>query len=144
MTGLDAPAEAFAGFWVRVLASLIDTVVFGAAIVPIVLAVYGPAYFDSTAIVAGPLDVLLTWVLPAVAVVLFWTFRESTPGKMALGLRVVDAATGGHPTTAQYVGRYFGYYLSAIPFGLGFVWVALDPRKQGWHDKLAGTVVVRR
>ena len=40
--------------------------------------------------------------------------------------------------------RYLGYYVSAIPFGLGLLWVAFDPRKQGWHDKMAGTVVVRR
>jgi uncharacterized RDD family membrane protein YckC len=37
-----------------------------------------------------------------------------------------------------------GYYVSAIPFGLGLLWVGIDPKKQGWHDKLAGTVVIRR
>ncbi len=39
--------------------------------------------------------------------------------------------------------KYLGYYLSAIPLLLGFVWVAFDKRKQGFHDKLAGTFVVR-
>jgi len=41
------------------------------------------------------------------------------------------------------IGRYFGYFLASIPLGLGLLWVAFDKRKQGWHDKLAGTVVIR-
>jgi uncharacterized RDD family membrane protein YckC len=47
------------------------------------------------------------------------------------------------PSTGQLVGRYLAYYVSIIPFMAGILWVAFDPRKQGWHDKLAGTVVVR-
>jgi uncharacterized RDD family membrane protein YckC len=78
-----------------------------------------------------------------VGVVLFWMYRQATPGKMAISARIVDAQTGGRPSNAQLIGRYFAYYLSMLPFCLGFVWVAFDPRKQGWHDKLAGTVVVR-
>jgi uncharacterized RDD family membrane protein YckC len=83
-------------------------------------------------------------VAPAVATVLFWMYRQATPGKMALGLRVVDATTGRPASTGQLVGRYLGYYVSMIPLLLGLLWVAFDPRKQGWHDKLAHTVVVRR
>jgi uncharacterized RDD family membrane protein YckC len=41
------------------------------------------------------------------------------------------------------VGRYLGYFVSAIPLFLGLIWVGIDGRKQGWHDKLAGTVVIR-
>jgi uncharacterized RDD family membrane protein YckC len=41
------------------------------------------------------------------------------------------------------IGRYLGYYDSTIPFLLGLMWVGIDKRKQGWHDKLAGTVVIR-
>lgn len=140
----DAAPLEYAGFWSRVLASLIDTVLICIVVLPIVLSVYGPEYFDSDTLLAGPLDFLLTWVLPAIAVILFWVYKEATPGKMALGMRVVDATSGGPASTAQYVGRYFGYYVSTLPLGLGLLWVAWDPRKQGWHDKLAGTVVVRR
>ena len=43
----------------------------------------------------------------------------------------------------QLIGRYFGYLLSVIPFGLGLLWVAFDKKKQGWHDKMSGTIVVR-
>lgn len=41
------------------------------------------------------------------------------------------------------VGHCFAYYVPAIPLCLGFLWVAFDSKMQGWHDKLAGTVVVR-
>ena len=91
----------------------------------------------------GPADLLLNWVLPAVAVVLFWVYRQATPGKIAIGARIVDARTGGRPSTGQLIGRYFAYYVSMLPLMLGFIWVAFDARKQGWHDKLANTVVVR-
>ena len=61
---------------------------------------------------------------------------------MMTGLRIIDARTGAKPTTTQFVLRYIGYYVSMIPLFLGILWVALDPKKQGWHDKIAGTVVV--
>ena len=60
-----------------------------------------------------------------------------------LGAEVVDAKTGAALSVRQSIGRYLGYYVSILPLLLGLVWVAFDPRKQGWHDKLAGTVVVR-
>jgi uncharacterized RDD family membrane protein YckC len=70
-------------------------------------------------------------------------YKQATPGKMAMSLRVVDAVSGKKPSTGKLVGRYLAYYLSTIGLFLGFLWVAFDPKKQGWHDKLAGTVVVR-
>jgi uncharacterized RDD family membrane protein YckC len=82
-------------------------------------------------------------LLPAIAVVLFWVYRQATPGKMAIGAKIVDAKTLGKPSTGQLIGRYLSYYLSTIVFLLGFIWVAFDARKQGWHDKLAGTLVIR-
>ena len=63
---------------------------------------------------------------------------------MAIPAKIVDGQTGGKASTSQLVGRYFGYFISGIPLGLGIIWIAFDRRKQGWHDKLAGTVVVRR
>ena len=43
----------------------------------------------------------------------------------------------------QAIGRYLGYYVSIFGLMIGFAWVAFDPRKQGWHDKLARTLVIR-
>ena len=133
----------YVGFWARVGASIIDTMLVVVICFPLVTWIYGRDYWSSTALVQGPVDFLINWVLPAVAVLLFWIYRQATPGKMAISARIVDAQTGGRPSNAQLIGRYFAYYLSMLPFFLGFVWVAFDPRKQGWHDKLAGTVVVR-
>lgn len=138
-----SPTPPYAGFWLRVWASVIDSVLLALVILPVVRAIYGPAYWDSEALVQGPADFLLTFVLPAVIIVWFWKAKEATPGKMAIRARIVDAATGGKASTKQLWIRYLGYYVSSIPLGLGLLWVAWDRRKQGWHDKMAGTVVVR-
>lgn len=133
----------YAGFWIRVGASLIDTILIALLTSPIVYLIYGPGYFtDNDQLIAGGWDFLVSWVLPAVAVIVFWIYRSATPGKIMLGIRIVDAQTGGKPSIGQLIGRYFAYYVSAIPFMLGFLWIAFDGRKQGWHDKLAGTAVI--
>ncbi len=141
---MDATEFEYAGFWIRVWASVIDSILVVVIIYPILTAVYGFGYWESESLIQGPLDFLLSWVAPAIAVLLFWISRQATPGKLAVGAKIVDAQTGGKPTTGQLLGRYAGYYVAAIPLLLGFIWVAFDPRKQGWHDKLAGTVVVRK
>ena len=131
------------GFWARVWASVIDTALLMIFIVPAVLAIYGWGYLRSGKLFAGSADFVLQVVLPAIVVVAFWIYRNATPGKMVIHARIVDARTGEAPSTGQLVGRYLGYYVSLFALGLGFIWVALDARKQGFHDKLAGTVVVR-
>lgn len=133
----------YVGFWLRVWASIIDSVLVLAVTLPVLMAVYGRVYFESRGWLHGPADFLISYLLPAIAIVAFWHFRQATPGKMAIGARVVDARTGAAPSVAQCIGRYLGYYVSIIPFFLGMIWVGFDPKKQGWHDKLAGTVVVR-
>lgn len=133
----------YVGFWARFVATIIDGILLLAITLPLLFAFYGSAYLTSENIVEGPLDLLLTYVFPVVATVLFWYWKQATPGKMAVSAKIVDARTGKEPSVGQYIGRYFAYILSTIPFGLGFLWVAFDSRKQAWHDKLAGTVVVR-
>ena len=144
MENSGSTALTFAGFWSRVWASLIDTFLFALIIIPFVLMIYGfEEYVKNEKLFAGPADFVLQVVLPAIAVIAFWIYKSATPGKMAIHARIVDARTGAPASTGQLVGRYFGYYLSLIPLGLGFIWVAFDAKKQGFHDKLAGTVVVR-
>jgi len=133
----------YVGFWLRVWASIIDTVLVLIICLPLVHWIYGAEYWASTRLIQGPADFLITWVAPAIAVLLFWYYRQATPGKMAIRARIVDAKTGGKPRTGQLIGRYLAYYVSTIPLLLGFIWVGFDARKQGWHDKLAGTLVVR-
>ena len=142
-SSIDTVELEYVGFWPRVGAAVIDSLLVLAIAWPLLTWVYGTAYWSSSALLQGPADFLINWVFPAIAVVLFWIYRQATPGKMAISARIVDAETGEAPSTSQLIGRYFGYYVSTIPFCVGLLWVAFDPRKQGWHDKLAGTVVVR-
>lgn len=134
----------YVGFWARTGAAVIDSILMLLIIVPAIYWIYGPQYFETPEAIAGPADVLLNWVFPAIAVILFWVYRQATPGKMVVGARIVDAITAQPPSKGQLIGRYVGYYVSMIPLLLGIIWIAFDARKQGWHDKLAGTVVVRR
>jgi len=135
----------YVGFWPRVGASLIDAIILLIITTPPLVAIYGWGYFtdQDKPLIAGPADLLLSWILPAVAVILFWLYKQATPGKMAVSARVVDARTGNSLTVGQSIGRYLAYFVAMLPLFLGIIWVAFDPRKQGWHDKLAGTVVVR-
>ncbi|MGB5746371.1 MAG: RDD family protein [Desulfobacterales bacterium] len=135
--------QEYAGFWIRVGASLIDTILVLIIISPFLTAVYGKAYWLDSSWVKGFWDLVFSYILPAVAVITFWVYKSSTPGKMATNLTIVDARTGGKPSTRQFIIRYLGYYVSTLPLLLGFIWVGIDKRKQGWHDKLAGTVVLR-
>jgi uncharacterized RDD family membrane protein YckC len=134
----------YVGFWARVGAAIIDTILFAIICVPLLTMFYGREYWMGYGgLIAGPADFLINWLLPAVAVILFWMYRQATPGKMAIGAKIVDAKTGGKCSTGQLIGRYLAYYVSIIPLMLGIVWVGIDAKKQGFHDKLAGTVVVR-
>jgi uncharacterized RDD family membrane protein YckC len=135
----------YVGFWPRVGASIIDTFILIAVFTPPVVAIYGWGYFtdENKPLISGVADFLFSWVLPAVAVILFWLYKQATPGKMAVSARVVDAKTGNTITVGQSIGRYLAYFIAGLPLGLGIIWVAFDSRKQGWHDKLAGTVVIR-
>ena len=134
----------YIGFWWRVAATIVDSILGAIIILPIAFQVYGEQYLWSEDLFQGPLDFFLQLVFPAIAVILFWIWKGATPGKMAVSAKIVDAQTGGRPSPAQCLGRYLAYFVAFLPLGLGAIWVAFDKRKQGWHDKLAGTVVIRR
>jgi uncharacterized RDD family membrane protein YckC len=134
----------YAGFWVRVGASIIDTLLLTLLTLPPLIAIYGMEYFTANSgYVQGWADFWISWMLPAVLVIALWQWKSATPGKMAISCIIVDAKTGSKPTIGQSILRYIGYFVSTIPLGLGLLWVGWDKRKQGWHDKIAGTVVIR-
>lgn len=73
----------------------------------------------------------------------FWTQQNGqTPGKMLVGIRVVKA-DGGKIGDVEAVIRYIGYYVNTFLLLLGWLWALVDDQRQGLHDKLAGTVVVK-
>jgi uncharacterized RDD family membrane protein YckC len=135
----------YAGFWVRLGATVVDTVLIMVVTIPVLYMVYGSVFADpeSPDTVRGSVEVLVSWVAPAVATILFWIFRQATPGKMLFALKVVDAETGAPLKPGQAIGRYLAYYVSYLPLGLGILWIVFDSRKRAWHDKLANTVVIR-
>lgn len=97
-------------------------------------------YPDAEAVIRSTSAVLLPLIAPSIA--LLWWCCQGTPGKLLLGCRVVDARSGGRPHVWQVIVRLLGYAVSALPLGLGFLWMLWDRRRQGWHDKLARTVIV--
>lgn len=133
----------YAGFWVRLGANMIDGVI-------VLLFVYLPLsliydeqdYWFGDSIFYGFWDVMLGYIMPFMLTIWFWLRFLGTPGKMMLRLKVVNVKTGKALSVGKAVGRYFAYIISALPFGLGFIWIAIDQKKQGWHDKLVGSVVI--
>jgi len=140
--------QRYVGFWMRTVATVIDTVIISVVLIVLLWAVYGSAYFTrplpapGDPLFQGTADFLIQVVLPLVLLFVFWKYRSATPGKMIIGAKIVDAETGNAPSGAQLTGRFFAYLISMIPLGFGFLWIAFDRRKQGWHDKLAKTAVV--
>ena len=142
MSQADAVADEveYVGFWPRVGAALIDTLALMFLVTPLAVWYFGIGWANAE----GATAFVINWILPGVAIVLFWHYKSATPGKMVISAVIVDATTFAKPSLAQLVGRYVGYYVSAISLMIGIIWVAFDKRKQGWHDKMANTVVIRK
>jgi uncharacterized RDD family membrane protein YckC len=149
------PLETYAGFWIRFLAWFIDSIVVGVAFdlpISILFPQYGlgtcTQYASSGACVTTAHYILVpsNWPdfgLAALYFVLTWWLIGGTLGQRLLRLRVVDASSGARISLLQSIGRFFGYLLSVSILCLGLIWAGLDTYKQGWHDKLAHTYVVR-
>lgn len=125
------PVYELAGFGRRLLAYIIDGFVISGAT--------GISYAITGRSESFALSTLLTFLY----LWYFWTQNDGqTPGKVIVGIRVIKA--NGEPMTAgDVVVRYIGYLVSSLFFMLGFLWALFDAHNQGWHDKLAGTYVVR-
>ena len=144
MTETEAP-PAYAGIVTRGVAFVIDALLINAAIVvlagctALVLSVLVP---DGVQLgVAGVVAALGVWGLAAAAYfVAFWTLTGQTAGMRVMHLTVADA-TGRRPRLARAVIRLVGMWLAAIPLMAGFALILFDGRRQGLHDKLAGTIV---
>jgi uncharacterized RDD family membrane protein YckC len=122
-----APGLVYGGFWIRLVAYLIDWVIW--IVVAGVLTPLGLAAIGS--------------ILSIVYFIGMWGYMGQTVGMMPFGLKVVRAVDGGKITWAQAILRYIGLIISMLCIFIGVIWVAFDPRKQGWHDKIGSTVVVK-
>ena len=124
------------GFWVRTFAYLIDAIGIG-----IVSGIIGSIISsDPTGTTSNGVSFLL-------GLAYFCYFWSSNGGGQTLGMRVLDLKVvrtdGSALTLTQALIRYVGLFVSFICLAIGVIWVAFDADKQGWHDKIAGTYVIR-
>jgi uncharacterized RDD family membrane protein YckC len=128
----SGPSGPRAGFWQRVGAAILDGLVL---LVPSIILLL---IFKQGAVYQ---------LLSTVMSLAYFTYFEGGPtgqtvGKKALGIRVYDLRQGGPIGYGRGLLRQIGKYLSAIPLGLGYLWMLWDKEKQCWQDKIAGSVVV--
>ncbi|MDQ1348009.1 MAG: hypothetical protein QG573_1383, partial [Acidobacteriota bacterium] len=135
-TGKAEPA----GFWLRVVASILDSLPFGLlAAIQVGLAIFvSPKLAGLVSLVLIAYGLVVALVLPAL--------KGTTPGKRLMKLAIVSETTGpgeglGWKTAAL---RLVGHLACSVTFGLGYLLVAFSARKQGLHDLIAKTNVVRQ
>lgn len=150
----------YAGFWIRVVARLLDSVIVALpmAALFVLLAILAGAFAGTASNsndqnaqnAAGALfgGVFVLFYLLALFVgvaywVYFWGTSGQTLGMRALKLRVVDATTGGPIGISRALVRWLMTIVNTWACYIGWIWVAFDPRKQGWHDKVASSVVLQ-
>jgi uncharacterized RDD family membrane protein YckC len=135
----------YAGFWVRVLAFIIDAIALGiltSALAPL----FGAGMMFDPSTTRFEFDYAnsgLNTLLGLVYFIGFWAWRGQTVGMMPFNIRVVSADTGEKIDVVRGLLRYVGLIISFVVILIGVIWVAFDSRKQGWHDKIANTLVVR-
>ena len=127
----SGPSGPRASFGRRLVAYIIDYVIF--------LVVYGIVYA-----IGGDVLAVAGGLLFGLAYFAYFEGgpKGQTPGKMALGIRVIDFNTGGPIGYGRGVVRYLGRIVSGLVCLLGYLWMLWDKEKQTWHDKIATTVVV--
>jgi uncharacterized RDD family membrane protein YckC len=139
------PPTRYAGLATRVLAFAIDVAIvnivgwFVALVVTLCVSFIGVPDEVAAVLVAIGSIVALCWSVGYFA--FFWSTTGQTPGNRVLGIRVVDARTLVPPRPGRAVRRFFCLIIAALPFCIGFLWILVDDRRRGWHDKLARTVV---
>lgn len=134
----------YAGFWIRVLAYLIDVVLIFAVLY--ILDSIGIEVL-TTEVTDDGAGVQTNWLGTLLYIIYEVTMTASkhqgTVGKIALGIKVIDEK-GGRISIPRSIGRYFAKILSAIILGIGYIMVAFTKKKTGLHDMICTTFVVYR
>lgn len=138
----------YAGFWRRLGAVALDVLLLVPVIVALLQLAYGRAYWQWLGAggeggLYGAWELFIAYLLPLVFTVSCWVWFAATPGKLLLGCRVVDARSLAPLGPGRALLRYLAYLVSYLPLFLGFAWIGWDRRKQGFHDKIARSVVIR-
>jgi uncharacterized RDD family membrane protein YckC len=133
----------YAGFWLRFSAVMIDLILFFVISLVYRFLVVGMEDFSSGAQLSWSMNIVINYVLPAGVTIWFWLRFLGTPGKLLCNVIVVDATSLAPMSVGQAIGRYFAYILAILPLLLGFIWIAFDPQKRGFHDIVANTLVIK-
>jgi uncharacterized RDD family membrane protein YckC len=145
-----APQARYGGFWIRFVAIFIDGLIVGipVGIVSGIVSAAVAASSNSSQGASAPLTgiqllVDLIGLVVEIGYFIYFWGNGQTLGMRLFHLRVADATTGLPIGYGRAALRYVGYILSAIVCYIGLIWAAFDSRKQGWHDKIANTVVLQ-
>jgi uncharacterized RDD family membrane protein YckC len=131
----------YGGFWIRVVAYIIDAILLG--IVGAIVSVIFQANPNHPQSPGYSIAQTVNFLIGAAYFIGLWTYWGSSVGQRILKLRVVDASTQQPIGIGKAILRYIGLIVSFIVCFIGVIWVAFDGRKQGWMDKIAGTVVLQ-
>lgn len=131
-----------AGFWRRFCAVMLDVLLFFVFITIPVSLTMGSVMLSTGSEQLNWVNVTFGYILPFLLTLWFWQKFLGTPGKMLMGIQIVDFNTGRRASVMKSTVRYVAYLVSMIPLGLGFLWVAFDKNKRGFHDHLSGTAVI--
>jgi uncharacterized RDD family membrane protein YckC len=140
-----ATGPVFGGFWIRFAAYIIDSLILG--VISFVMGwVLGFALglAGSSVSMAQQVGGVAGLVVSVLYFTWSWVRSGSTPGMSLMGLQVVRDADGGPISWGKALIRYVGLIISTLVLFIGLIWVAFDRRKRGWHDLMAGTVVIRK
>ncbi len=134
-----------AGFWIRLAAFLMDNVVVDIATVLITALLTDISIEHAALELVGVEEGWTTTIISNILLMAYWTFTTAqwgqTVGKAILGLKVTRT-DGSRLSYGRSFARYWAYVVSALPFALGFIAIALSSQKRGWHDFLCDTRVV--
>ena len=135
-----APGVAFGGPGERLVAYIVDIIIISVAVIAI--AILG-GIMTFILPVVGILSLIIGIVfVPLIYFPYYWSSSGQTPGMKMMRIKVVRDRDGGPVTGGQAILRLLGYWVSGLVFYLGYIWIFIDKRKRGWHDLIAGTVVV--
>ncbi len=131
----------YCGFWRRFAANFLDGAILGMAyklvnaVLLAITSLTGTAYLGFS-----------DWML---CTIIFWTYmiwfkgyKGATPGYNVFGIRIISI-NGTRVSIKQIIVRVISSFFSAVPFGLGYIWIAVDANRQAWHDMIAGTYVIK-
>ncbi len=149
MEPINMEEARYSGFWIRLLAHILDAIIVYAAIYVIGLVMLPDVIDNSSAEeqarmmgAMNRLTLLAIFLGAAYEIGLCCSKIQGTLGKRALGMKVVDA-NGNRISLLTSVFRYFGKILSWMILCIGFIMIAFSKKKRGLHDNLANTYIVK-